>query len=194
MKIIVGLGNPGEKYKGTRHNVGFIVTNELAQKYDIVGKTESKFNAIVGKGHVHSTDIIIVQPLTYMNLSGESVIKILNWYKLSASDLIVVYDDISLDVGRIRFKDNGSDAGHNGIKSIIQSLGGNKNFPRLKVGIGPDPGGEVRASYVLGKFSEQEKEILNKVTNICVEGIETFLKDGVQKACNDFNGMIAQNV
>ena len=189
MKIIVGLGNPGDKYKGTRHNIGFMVINELASKHNINGKSETKFNAIVGKGSIDGIEVLIVQPLTYMNLSGQALAKILNWYKLSIDDLLVVYDDMSLDIGRIRFKGNGSDAGHNGIKSIIENLGGNKNFSRLKVGIGPDPGGILRESYVIGKFTPQEIEILDKLVPICVEGIELFLKSGLQKASNDFNGV-----
>lgn len=189
MKIIVGLGNPGDKYKNTRHNAGFIVTGKLASKHNINGKTESKFNSIIGKGSVNGIDILIVQPLTYMNLSGEALSKVLNWYKIDPSDIIVVYDDISIDLGRIRFRNSGSDGGHNGIKSIIQHLGGFKNFSRLKVGIGPDPGGPVRQSYVLEPFSKNEKEILDKVIPICIEGIETFLSEGIDQASNKFNGV-----
>lgn len=189
VKIIVGLGNPGEKYKNTRHNVGFVITGEFASKYGITGRSESKFNAIIGKAKIAGVETLIVQPLTFMNLSGQSILKILNWYKVSPENLLVVYDDVSLDIGRLRFRDSGSDGGHNGIKSIIQSLGGNKKFPRLKVGIGPDPCGELRQSYVLGEFTSGEKTILDELIPSCINGIETFLNDGIQKASNDFNGI-----
>lgn len=189
MKIIAGLGNPGDKYKDTRHNIGFMVTGELAEKYNISGKLEQKFNSMIGKGNILGDDVIIIQPLTFMNLSGEAIIKVINWYKLDYKDLFVVFDDISLDMGVMRFRSNGSDGGHNGIKSIIKQLGGFKDFPRLKVGIGPDPGGAVRQHYVLQKFTSSDREILNKVIPSCIEGIEVYLKDGICEAQNKFNGL-----
>jgi PTH1 family peptidyl-tRNA hydrolase len=187
MKIIVGLGNPGEKYKNTRHNVGFIVTEALASKHNISGKTESKFNAIVGKGVINSEQVVIVQPLTYMNLSGEAVSKILNWYKSDISELIVVFDDISLDLGTIRFRANGSAGGHNGIKSIISSCG-SQNFSRLKIGIGPHPGEHALTSFVLEKFTKDETELLNKISKLSVEALEDYLSSGINFAQNKYNG------
>lgn len=189
MKVIVGLGNPGDKYKNTRHNVGFMATGILAERHNIPGRLESKFNAMMGKGCIDETDVLIVQPMTFMNLSGQAVSKVLNWYNIEPSDMLVVYDDISLNLGRIRFRPSGSDGGHNGIKSIIESLGGNNNFPRLKIGIGPDPGGAVRKSYVLHKFSQTEKEIIDKIISISAESIEVFLKQGIAEASSKFNGI-----
>lgn len=189
MKLIIGLGNPGDKYKDTRHNIGFTITGELAQKHDIQGKTETKFNALVGKGTIGREEVLIVQPLTFMNLSGQALSKLLHWYKISPDAILVVYDDISLDLGRIRFRKSGSNGGHNGIKSIIESLGGFKDFDRLKIGVGPDPGGAVRASFVLGKFSKDEKEIIKKLIPICIESIETYLNENLEKASNSFNSI-----
>lgn len=189
MKVVVGLGNPGDKYKNTRHNIGYIITGELVSKYNINGKTESKFNSIIGRGSINGVDTLVMQPLTYMNLSGEALSKVLNWYKIEPTEILVVYDDISIDLGRIRFRNSGTDGGHNGIKSIIQHFGGFKNFPRLKVGIGPDPGGAVRQAYVLEPFSKKEREVLDKVIPLCIEGIETFINHGIDQASNKFNGI-----
>ena len=191
VKIIVGLGNPGDKYKNTRHNIGFMVTEALASKYGIDGKHNSKFNALFGKGVIEGQEVIIVQPLTYMNLSGQSVSKVLSWYKSELSELIVIYDDISIDLGKIRFRPSGSAGGHNGIKSIISCCGGD-NFDRLKVGIGPNPGEHLWASYVLEKFSEGETEVLKKVIPLCVESLEYYLKTGINSAQNEYNGIDAR--
>ena len=188
MKIIAGLGNPGEKYKNTRHNTGFMVTEALASKYNIKGSFISKFNAIVGKGMVKDIEVLIVQPLTYMNLSGEAVSKVMNWYKVDITDLFVVFDDVSLDIGKIRFREEGSAGGHNGIKSIISCCGG-QNFPRLKVGIGPNPGEHLWTSYVLEKFTAEESEILKKVIPLSVEAVEDYLLSGMNFVQNKYNGI-----
>ncbi|OGH98153.1 MAG: aminoacyl-tRNA hydrolase [Candidatus Melainabacteria bacterium GWA2_34_9] len=188
MKIIAGLGNPGEKYKNTRHNVGFMVTEALASKYNVKGSFNSKFNAIVGKGVVKDIEVLIVQPLTYMNLSGEAISKIMNWYKVDIADLFVVFDDVSLDMGKIRFREEGSAGGHNGIKSIISCCCG-QNFPRLKVGIGPNPGEHLCTSYVLEKFTAEESEILKKIIPLSVEAVEDYLLSGMNFAQNKYNGI-----
>jgi len=189
VKIIAGLGNPGEKYKNTRHNAGFIITGELASKYNIDGKFNSKFNSIIGKGTIEGIDVLIVQPMTYMNLSGNAVVKILNWYNVEPDDLFVIFDDVSLDIGKIRFRPSGSDGGHNGIKSIIENLGGFKDFHRLKIGIGPKPEFMPLEAYVLQEFSKADREILNKLVPVCIEGIETYLKEGIAETRNRFNGI-----
>lgn len=194
LKIIAGLGNPGEKYKYTRHNIGFMVVSEFAERFGIDGRMENKFNAVVGKGNVNSQEVLIVQPMTFMNLSGESVIKILNWYKVDPSDFIVVFDDIALDLGRMRFRSSGSDGGHNGIKSIIQHFGGKDKFDRLKVGIGPDPGGALRKQFVLEKFSSSEKDVLNRLVKAGSDALELYLQEGLSSASNKFNGYDARLV
>lgn len=189
--VIVGLGNPGQQYKNTRHNIGFMVTGELAEKHGITGSFSSKFNAIVGKGKINNTDVLIVQPQTFMNLSGEAVSKVLNWYKLDTKNLFVVFDDISLDFGRVRFRPSGSAGSHNGIKSIITRCGSDK-FNRLKIGVGPNPGEHLWASYVLQPFPSEEKELLPKVIDICIEGIEYYLKEGIDSARNKYNGIYVE--
>ncbi len=188
MLVIVGLGNPGEKYKNTRHNIGFIITGALAEKFKITGKYSPKFDAIIGKGNIKDTEVLIVQPQTYMNLSGEAVLRVLNWYKLDVSNLFVIFDDVSLDFGRIRFRPDGSAGGHNGIKSIISSCG-SENFPRLKIGIGPNPGERLWKTYVLQKFSEQEQKHLPNITDVCVDAVEFYIQQEMAAARNKFNGI-----
>ena len=188
MKIIAGLGNPGEKYKNTRHNIGFMATEALASGHNIKGTFSAKFNAIIGKGMINKEEVIIVQPLTYMNLSGEAVSKIMNWYKIDLADLFVVFDDVSMDIGMIRLREEGSAGSHNGIKSIISCCGGQK-FPRLKIGIGPNPGEHLWASYVLEKFTDEESKILKKIIPLSVEAMEDYLLMGINFAQNKYNGI-----
>lgn len=192
MKAVIGLGNPGDKYENTRHNVGFMSISAIAQKHNIDGKNISKFNSIVGKGLIGSEEVLLIQPLTYMNLSGEAVQKILHWYKIELKDILVIFDDINIDIGKMKFKKNGSDGGHNGIKSIIQHSGNNKNFARLKLGIGPDPGGHLRKNFVLQKFSKTEKETIEKIVEISVQAVEDFLDRGVEEAQNKYNNTLVQ--
>lgn len=187
MKVIIGLGNPGSKYIFTRHNAGFLVTSKLADKYNATFKFESKFNANVAKISIDSEDVYIIQPQTYMNLSGEAVIKFLTFYKIKPTDIIVVYDDISIDLGRIRYRGDGSDGGQKGIKSIIQLLGTNV-FPRLKVGIGPQPKLLPSEAFVLQNFTTEEDVILDRVLDLCVESIEFTISNGIVNAQNLYNG------
>ena len=152
MILIVGLGNPGKQYEQTRHNIGFDVIDYMANKYNIDVNRE-KFKGICGEGFIENKKVILLKPLTYMNLSGESIRELANFYKLEDDEIIVVYDDISLDIGRLRIREKGSAGGHNGIKSIIQNLGGDK-FPRVKVGVGQPKDNLV--NHVLGKFSKED--------------------------------------
>lgn len=186
--LIAGLGNPGPKYRNTRHNVGFMITGHLAEKYGINGSFVSKFNAIVGKGNIKGHEALIVQPQTFMNLSGEAVQKVMNYYRVEVKDLFVVFDDISIDFGRIRFRPSGSAGSHNGVKSIIQHAG-SEEFPRLKVGVGPNPGEHLWASYVLKPFAKEESEHLPEIINLSIKGIECFIEEGVESARNKFNGI-----
>lgn len=188
MLIIVGLGNPGEKYKNTRHNIGFRVIGALAEKYSINGKFSAKFNSIIGKGKIKNIEVLIVQPQIFMNLSGEAVSKVLNWHKTDINNLFVIFDDVSLDLGIIRFRPEGSAGSHNGVKSIVQNCGTDK-FSRLKVGIGPNPGEHLWNSYVLQKFSSKEQKYLPKIINTCVEGIESYIDKDIDFAMNKYNGI-----
>lgn len=185
MKLITGLGNIGDKYCFTRHNVGFMVLDKWGFENNLSFKTENKLKCSMTKFRLNDEDIILAKPLTYMNLSGESVRAIMDYYKIDIKDVLIVYDDIALDLGKIRFRANGSDGGHNGIKSIIQHTGG-KNFARLKIGIGPQPN-IPSESYVLQNFPKDQHDELKKVLNSSIEAIEFYLKNGMEKTQNTFN-------
>ena len=156
MFLIVGLGNPGKEYEGTRHNIGFEAVDYIADKYNIE-LNRIKFKGIFGEGMINGKKVILLKPTTYMNLSGESIREVVNFYKISNEEIIVIYDDISLEVGRLRIREKGSHGGHNGIMSIIANLSSDV-FQRVKIGVGGPKGDLV--SHVLGKFSNSEIEIL----------------------------------
>ena len=161
MYIIAGLGNPGKKYEGTRHNIGWQVMDELADKHRI-RIMESRFKGLVGKGVIGGEKVLLLKPLTYMNLSGESIGEAVRFYKIDeTSRLIVVSDDISLDVGQLRMRKKGSAGGHNGLKNIISHLG-SEEFMRIRIGVGDKPAGSDLVDYVLGSFSKEEKKILDE--------------------------------
>ena len=186
MRLIAGLGNPGDKYKFTRHNAGFMVLDYLSYQWNFDFKFESKFNGEIGKINHEEESIILLKPHTFMNLSGQSLIAVMNFYKIQREDLLVIYDDIAIPVGKMRFRAKGSDGGHNGIKSIINVLGTNNCFDRLKIGIGPQPPipSEV---YVLQNFSQEQLGELKTELPIIKEAVETYLKQGLQSAQSKFN-------
>lgn len=187
MVLIVGLGNIGREYDGTRHNIGFEAIDYISKKYNI-DINRKKFKGEYGEGFIGTEKVILLKPSTYMNLSGESIIEAMNFYKLSNEKIIVLYDDISLEVGKIRIRDKGSAGGHNGIKSIISCVNSDV-FNRIKIGVGQPKGNLV--SYVLGKFSNDEKEILSEVIKVASEGVEIIIKDDVKEAMNKLNGFNA---
>ena len=161
MFIIAGLGNPSAQYEGTRHNVGFDVIDRLSEKYNI-SVDSKKHRALIGKGIIDGQKVILVKPQTFMNLSGESIRSIIDYYKVDPEqELLVIYDDISLDVGQLRIREKGSAGGHNGIKNIIAQLG-TQVFPRIKIGVGEKPKGYDLADYVLGHFSKAERELMEE--------------------------------
>ena len=186
MKIIVGLGNPTSQYVGTRHNIGFAVIDELSKEYNIAVDTK-KHKALCGIGMIAGEKVILAKPQTYMNLSGESVRALVDYYKVTNEDVIIVYDDISLDVGDIRIRQKGSAGGHNGIKNIIAHLN-TQEFPRVKVGVGEKPKGQDLVNYVLGHFSKGEMEQIQSGIEMAAKSIAVMVEDGIQKAMNDFNG------
>lgn len=186
MFIIVGLGNPTKEYEGTRHNVGFDVIDAISDKYNIA-VTERKHKALCGKGVIAGQKVILAKPQTYMNLSGESVRSLLDYYKVDEeTEWIVIYDDISLDVGQLRIRKKGSAGGHNGIKNIISHLGSNV-FLRIKVGVGEKPKHFDLADYVLGHFSKEERVLMEEGYEHTMEAIEMILMDEVDAAMNRFN-------
>ncbi len=185
MKLVAGLGNIGEKYTWTRHNVGFMVVDKWAIQNDITFKENKKLLCNLVKFKKGSEDIILIKPTTYMNLSGDAISSVMSYYKIAVEDLLVVYDDLSIELGKIRFRPDGSDGGHNGIKSIIKSLG-TTNFARLKVGIGPQP--PIPAEdFVLQNFYKSQLDQLKPVLKTAVEGIEFYLDEGMQKTQNFYN-------
>ncbi len=185
MKIIVGLGNPTREYEGTRHNVGFSVIYNIRDKYNINVDTK-KHKALIGKGIIEGEKVILAMPQTYMNLSGESVRELVDYYKCDPEDIIVIYDDISLDVGKLRIRAKGSAGGHNGIKNIIAHLG-TQEFPRIKVGVGEKPPRMDLADYVLGHFSKEEQPIIREGADKACDAVALMIKEDIATAMNKFN-------
>lgn len=185
MKLIAGLGNVGDKYCFTRHNAGFMVLDKWALDEELSFREEKKLKCFLTKLRYNNEDLLLVKPTTFMNLSGEAVRAVMDYYKIEVKDILIIYDDIALDLGRIRFRANGSDGGHNGIKSIIQHVG-TKDFDRLKVGIGPQPN-IPSENYVLQNFPKEQHEELKDVLKKSIEAVEYYLKNDIQKAQNLFN-------
>ena len=186
MFAIVGLGNPGKKYENTRHNIGFVAIDALAEKYGI-RIAEKKHKAICGSGYIEGVKVILVKPQTFMNLSGESVREVLDFYKLDPeTEMLVMYDDISLEPGNIRIRKKGSAGGHNGIKSIIAHAG-TQNFVRIKIGVGEKPSGWDLADYVLGHFSEDDQTKLKEIMPDVISAATLIAQDETDKAMNNFN-------
>ncbi|HEY9857431.1 MAG TPA: aminoacyl-tRNA hydrolase [Stenomitos sp.] len=186
MKVVVGLGNPGKQYEETRHNAGFMVVERLAREWGVEGKHESRFEAMVGEGRVGSEKVILVEPITYMNLSGRSVQKVLHFYKLTPDDLLVVYDDFAIALGQVRVRTSGSAGGHNGISSIIQSLN-TQSFPRVRVGVGPLPPGASTTKFVLDKFSKAEAPLLEQGLEAAMGAVELAIKESFTSAMQKYN-------
>lgn len=180
MKLIIGLGNPEIKYMNTRHNMGFMILDEIIKSKNL--KLSEKYKSFFAK----DKDILYAMPTTYMNLSGYAVIEIMNFFKLDIKDILIIYDDISIPLGTLRFRENGSDGGHNGIKSIIKELGSN-NFNRLKAGIGPQPKGIPSEKFVLAQFRYEEKDTLNKVIKIGANAALDWLNYDISKLQNLYN-------
>lgn len=186
MYIIAGLGNPTKEYDRTRHNIGFMAIDMLADKYGI-SFNEGRHRALIGKGVINGVKVVLVKPLTYMNLSGEAIRAVVDYYKIDEeSELIVIYDDISLDVGRLRIRKKGSAGGHNGIKNIIANLG-HDSFLRIKIGVGEKPKGYDLADYVLGHFGSEELAVMKESFERLDKALCIMLEGNTDKAMNDFN-------
>ncbi len=186
MFIIAGLGNPDRQYEGTRHNAGFEVIDRIAEKYNIEVNMK-KHRALIGKGILEGQKVILAKPQTYMNLSGESILSLTDYYKIDPErELLVIYDDVSLDVGQLRIRAKGSAGGHNGIKNIIAHLG-TQVFPRIKVGVGEKPKGYDLADYVLGHFSRVEREQMDEGYDNAVRAVELIMSGRIDEAMNEYN-------
>ncbi len=188
MYIIVGLGNPGKEYAGTRHNVGFDVIDILAAQENI-SVLEKKHRAVIGKGTVEGRKCVLARPQTFMNLSGESVRALAEYYKVDqTTELIVISDDISLDVGQMRIRKKGSAGGHNGLKNIIANLG-HDSFIRVKIGVGEKPRGWDLVDHVLGRFSAQDRKAMDETEARAADAIRAILAQGPDAAMNQYNSV-----
>ena len=186
MYIIAGLGNPERKYDGTRHNIGFSAITALADKYNI-SMDMKKHKALCGKGVIEGQKVILAQPLTYMNLSGESIRELVDYYKIDPEDeLIIIYDDINLAPGRLRIRAKGSAGGHNGIKNIIAHLG-TQEFNRIRIGVGEKPKGWDLVDYVLGRFAAEEEPVIREALQKTIEACVVIMNEDIRAAMNQFN-------
>ena len=186
MYLIAGLGNPGKQYEHTRHNMGFDTIDELADRYR-VPSCGVAHKAMYGKGMIAGEKVILAKPLTYMNLSGDSIREFISYYKTDPeTELIVIYDDIDLEPGQIRIRQKGSAGGHNGIKSIINQIG-TQNFYRIKVGVGAKPKGWDLADYVLGRFPSEERNLVDEAIREAAKAVEVILDEGIEAAMNRYN-------
>lgn len=185
MKLVVGLGNPGSKYEGTRHNVGFAALDLLARRHFVAWDTAPRgAPGLIGRWR--AADVVLAKPLTFMNLSGEAIVPLLHFYKIEVPDLLVVVDEVQLDTGRIKINPDGSAGGHNGLKSIIASLG-TMAFARLRIGVGRGDSRRDLADHVLARFEPDERAIVDESVGRAADAAEVFVADGVQAAMNRFN-------
>ncbi len=186
MYIIAGLGNPESKYDGTRHNIGFSAITTLSDMYNIPLDMK-KHKALCGKGYIEGQKVILAMPLTYMNLSGESIRELVDYYKISVEDeLIIIYDDINLAPGKLRIRAKGSAGGHNGIKNIIAHLG-TQEFSRIRIGVGEKPKGWDLADYVLGRFSKEDEPVIRQALEDAAQACKVIITEDIRTAMNNFN-------
>ena len=185
MYLIVGLGNPEAEYARTRHNMGVDVVNELADKYKIAISRE-KYQGLYGSGEIEGEKVVLLKPQTYMNLSGDSVVEFVNFYKIDSDKVIVIYDDIDTEPGRIRLRAKGGPGTHNGMKSVVSRLG-TENFPRVRVGIGTPEFKNDLINYVIGNVKDDEYEVLKEGINKAADAVVSIIKDGIDNAMNKFN-------
>ena len=185
MYLIVGLGNPEGEYSNTRHNMGFDAINHLSQKLNIT-VTKEKFKALYGDGMINNEKVILLKPQTYMNLSGEAIIKYKDFYKIPSENIIVIYDDIDVDIGKIKIRKKGGPGTHNGMKSVVEELQ-TEDFPRIRVGIGKPMFKEMMIGYVLQKLQGEERDILNKSTKKAADAVCDIITYGRDKAMNMYH-------
>lgn len=183
MYIIAGLGNPGSKYENTRHNMGFKAIDAMASEFGI-DVNRAKFKGLIGEGRIGSEKVILLKPQTYMNLSGQAVREIMNFYKIPEENLIVIYDDFDLPIGSIRVRKSGGPGTHNGMKSVVQELGSRK-FPRVRVGIGSSDGSTIQ--FVIGKVGKDEQQILNEAAEAAASAAADIIRIGIENAMNIHN-------
>ncbi len=187
-RLVAGLGNPGRKYADTRHNVGFMVADELARSYGLSFQN-SRFDAEVAKGDIEGKKVIIAKPLSFMNLSGQPIHRVADYFRITSEDMLIVYDDIDLAFGRIQLRQKGGHGGHKGVKSIMETFG-EDSFVRLRVGVGRPTMRQTAADYVLGEFSKEEKSVLQTLIERAKDAVVTVLCKGAQVGMNEFNNKL----
>ncbi len=185
MKLVVGLGNPGRKYEGTRHNVGYLVAAELARRCG-GGTPKARFHGATVEGELSGRKVVLLSPTTYMNLSGVSVQEAKRFYKLADEDLLVVCDDLNLPVGKMRFRARGSSGGQKGLEDIIQRLG-TEEFSRLRIGVGTAPEGWDWADYVLGRFTREEIPVIEQAVGRAADAVDDWAREGIEFCMNQYN-------
>jgi len=193
VKLIAGLGNPGAEYRDTRHNVGFMVADALVNRWRVSDQWREKFEALVIKTMVGEESVIVAKPVTFMNLSGHSVAGLAGFYKIEPPDIFIVTDDVALPVGRLRARREGGAGGHNGLKSIIQSLA-TQAFPRMRVGVGRGDNRRDLADHVLGRFEADERDTVSAAVLRAADATEMFLSDGIERVMNAFNAADKEDV
>jgi PTH1 family peptidyl-tRNA hydrolase len=186
MKLIVGLGNPGAEYRETRHNVGFKVADALVERWRVTDQWREKFDALQIKTIAGEEPVIIAKPITFMNLSGQAVAGIAGFYKIEPADILIVTDDVALPLGRLRARREGGAGGHNGLKSIIQSLA-TQAFPRMRVGVGRGDNRRDLADHVLGRFDADERDTVSAAVLRAADATEMFISEGIERVMNVFN-------
>ena len=189
LHLIVGLGNPGADYARTRHNAGFLLVEKLAERWRARWALEKKFNARVAKAESGERRVVLCEPQTFMNLSGEAVAAVIKFYQIAAAQMLVIVDDADLPLGQLRLRERGSSGGHHGLESIEKHLG-TREFARLRIGIGRLAGAREISNFVLGKFGPDEMKLAEKVLTAAGDQAETWLTAGIQKAMNQFNGTV----
>jgi PTH1 family peptidyl-tRNA hydrolase len=192
MKLIVGLGNPGPEYRETRHNVGFMVADRLADRWRVAEQWREKFEALHAKTTVADEPVVIAKPLTFMNLSGQAVQALAGFYKIEPADVFIVTDDVALPLGKLRARREGGAGGHNGLKSVIQQLG-TQAFPRMRVGVGRGGNGRDLSDYVLGRFEAAERDTVSAAVLRAADATEMFISAGIERVMNAFNAAEAQD-
>ena len=186
MKVVVGLGNPGKRYDATRHNIGFKVVERLADKAGVRFKKDWRATARVAKFAESGEEVLLVEPQTFMNRSGQAIRSLVDRHRVDEADVVVIFDDADLDCGRIRLRAQGGAGGHNGVRSVVESLGVS-NFARVRVGVGPRPHGEELVEYVLSEFSSEELEKVTEAVDTAANAVMRIVTDGVERAMNEFN-------
>jgi len=185
LRMVVGLGNPGNNYEDTRHNVGFMVADKIARDFNIA-LNKTKFDAIFGRGLIEDVDVLLVKPMAFMNRSGPPLQKLAHYFRISGEDMLVIHDDIDLAFGRLKIKEKGGHGGHNGIRSIMDAFGGGE-FMRLRIGVGRSEAGENVTGHVLGRFSADKAEMVTRVVAVARDAVVTLLCEGIKVGMNAFN-------